>query len=72
VGKRRFRDLFKERFDMTPSRYLTFKKTTLAEELLSAGGISVAEAAARSGFSDVYYFSKVFKEFSGVTPGRWK
>lgn len=72
LGERRFRDLFRDRFDETPSRYVTLKKIALAQNLLSAGGVSVSEASERCGFSDVYYFSKVFKEICGIPPSKWK
>lgn len=71
LGKRRFRDLFSSLFDITPSRYITHKRIELAQNLLSVGGLSVAEVSCRSGFSDVYYFSKVFKSEVGISPGRW-
>jgi AraC-like DNA-binding protein len=29
---------------------------------------NVSEAAAECGFSDVFYFSKVFKEHRGISP----
>ena len=71
LGDRRFRDLFKTAFNTTPNRYLTLKKTEYAKELLSAGGLSVTEVSKRSGFSDIYYFSKVFKRIYDVAPSEW-
>lgn len=68
---RRFRDLFSQMFNVTPNKYVTLKRIELAQNLLSAGGISVTEVAERTGFSDIYYFSKVFKQISGKTPTSW-
>ena len=70
LGKRRFRDLFHQIFDITPSKYITHKRIELAQNLLSVGGLSVAEVSWRSGFSDVYYFSKVFKSEVGKSPSQ--
>ena len=72
LGDRRFRDLFRRMFNMTPNKYLTLKKIEYAQSLISAGGISVAEVSERCGFSDVYYFSKVFKQICDVPPSKWK
>jgi AraC-like DNA-binding protein len=72
LGKRRFRDLFKQLYNITPSKYIAMKKIELAQSLLLAGGISVSEISERCGFSDVYYFSKVFKQICGKSPSTWK
>lgn len=68
LGQRRFRDLFQQVFDITPRRYIMMKKIEDAKNLLSAGGVSVTEVSELCGFSDVYYFSKVFKQLCGVSP----
>ena len=72
LGDRRFRDLFRQQFGTTPNQYITTKKVEHAKKLLSAGGISVTEVSERCGFSDVFYFSKVFKQMTGVSPSAWK
>ena len=72
LGDRRFRDLFRRQFGMTPNRYITFKRIEYAKALLSAGGISVTEVSELCGFSDVYYFSKVFKKMTGISPSAWE
>ena len=68
---RRFCELFKSNFDVTPNRYIITKKIEYAETLLSTGRFTVTEIAQASGFSDVYYFSKMFKEVRGVPPTKW-
>ena len=68
VTPRRFNDLFKQWFHTTPNRYITDKKLALAKQLLSSQMLSVTEVARQSGFSDVYYFSKIFKQQVGLTP----
>ena len=68
VTERRFNDLFRQWFHTTPNRYITNKKIALAKQLLSSQMLTVTEAAHQAGFSDVYYFSKVFKQQVGMTP----
>ena len=53
---------------MTPTQYLIDLRLRTAAELLSQGGMGVSEAAQTAGFSDVYYFSKLFKQHFSCTP----
>ena len=72
LSARRFCDLFKGNFDVTPNRYVTLRKIDYAKAMLETTDLSVAEIAARCGFSDVYYFSRCFRQFCGVSPARWR
>lgn len=72
LSYRRFSDLFKQSFDMTPNRYLTVRKIRHAKSLLETQSLTVSETAELCGFSNVYYFSKVFKQICGVPPTKWK
>ena len=72
LSARRFGELFRAEFDITPNRYLTERRVEQAKSMLETGGLTVTEVAELCGFSDVYYFSKVFKRETGVTPGKWK
>ena len=58
LSLRRFCDLFKQSFDVTPNRYLTLRKIQHAKSLLEMQSLTVTEIAELCGFSDVYYFSK--------------
>ena len=72
LSSRRFNDLFRQSFDTTPNRYLTMQKIQYAKTLLEMQSLTVSEIAEFCGFSDVYYFSKVFKQICGVPPSKWK
>lgn len=72
ITSRRFGELFRDSFDVTPNRYIVMCRVERAKELLAVNGLSVGDVAERCGFSDVYYFSKVFKQICGVPPSRWK
>jgi YesN/AraC family two-component response regulator len=63
-----FGTLFKQETGLTFRQYLTNIRINQAENLLSSGMYNVSEAAAECGFSDVFYFSKVFKEHRGISP----
>ena len=72
VTQRRFNDIFKNTFGITPNRYIVTRKINFAKELLLLSNVSVTDAAYLSGFSDIYYFSKVFKNETGVSPTKFK
>ena len=68
VSRRRFNDLFKNTFGITPNRYVIKLKTEYAKQLLGVKELSVSEISEMCGFSDIYYFSKVFKSETGLSP----
>ena len=57
---------------MTPYQYYIQLKIHKAESLLEQENITVKEAAHRMGFDDQYYFSRLFKNKTGVSPSEWK
>lgn len=68
VTRRRFNDIFRNTFDITPARYITVKRIDYAKSLLASAQLSVSEVALMCGFSDVYYFSRLFKKETGSSP----
>ena len=72
ISSRHFNSLFKNNFDITPNRYLTVRRIEQAKQMLEAKNLTESEIAELCGFSDIYYFSKVFKKICGVPPSRWK
>src|SRR5262245_47307110 len=62
---------FKAASGLPPHRYVILRRVERARELLRQDrDISLAEVAARAGFSDQSQFSHHFKRLVGVTPGR--
>jgi len=64
----RFRVLFKEYTGHSVVRYQNWLRINRAKDLLLSGEYSVTEAAAETGFDDVYYFSRLFKKLTGINP----
>ena len=64
--------LFKKELGCKPSEYVNNLKISMAQTLLAETNLSVTETAERLGYSDVYYFSKVFKQIAGTTPSALK
>ena len=68
ISKYYFCHRFKEEIGMTVMEYVLKTRLVMAKELLRKEKISVTEVAARCGFSGPSYFSRVFKEDTGMTP----
>lgn len=62
-----FRRRFWLHHRQTPVEYITARRMEYARDLL-ASGVSVEEAAYRTGFSDSKYFARVVKKHFGCTP----
>ena len=60
---RRFRELF----DTTPCRYINEIRIRHAQMLLSGTDTPIGEIAAAVGIPDAFYFSRVFKQMTGIT-----
>ncbi len=60
--------LFGREFGTTPYAYQLDRKLQVAKTLLSDTGLSVGEIAESLGYSDMHYFSNLFKEKCGVRP----
>ena len=65
-----FGNLFKEETEMSFRQYLTAIRINHAEDMLRVGIYTINEIANACGFSDIFYFSKVFKEVRGVAPSK--
>lgn len=60
--------LFREKYNVPPKRYITQMQLNYACDLLQAGGYTVTQVAEMTGFSDIYFFSRQFKEYLGIAP----
>ena len=72
VSRRRFNDLFKQQYGITPNSYVTQKKIDAAKALLVDNSLTVKQVASLCGFEDLYYFCKVFKAQTGLTPTQYR
>jgi len=60
--------LFKKQIGTTFTEYITSLRVNYACNLLLKTDFAVSEVAEKVGFSDYYYFTRVFKKTTGVTP----
>lgn len=67
-----FKRLFIMKFQLSPVKYITKKRISYACDLLVSNKHSVSEIALMTGYNDVYYFSRVFKENTRLSPTEYR
>ncbi len=72
ISTQHFRKLFTEIYGISPIAYvLQYRLSKAAKLLQSDKKMSIAQIAQSVGVNDVYYFSKAFKKYMGVSPKRY-
>ena len=66
-----FTRMFRQMYNLSPVQYLNQLRIQHAKNLLRAEQYSLSQIAQRCGFSNVYYFSRCFKQITGATPRKW-
>jgi AraC-like DNA-binding protein len=64
--------VFKAVLGVSPIRYIQQMRVDRAKRLLADESLYVYEIAREIGFDDPFYFSRMFKRISGVSPGEFR
>lgn len=72
ISSKYFETLFSKEFNMSPKEYVTSLKMERAKELLSSEKSTVGDVAFQLGYSDIYHFSKIFKNKTGHSPSEYR
>ncbi|QQO10496.1 helix-turn-helix domain-containing protein [Breznakiella homolactica] len=67
-----FSTIFKEEMGENLSSYLNRLRVEKASHLLTETMLSLSEIAGICGFEDQSWFSKIFKQYMGVSPGKYR
>ena len=67
-----FRVIFKKLYNSAPSQHLISLRLQTATKLLLESDMSISDISKASGFSDIYYFSKMFKARFACTPKEYR
>lgn len=65
-------DLFVKQVGERPISYITGRRISKAQLLLLTTGKMIKEIADETGFQDIDYFFRVFKQKVGITPGEYR
>ncbi len=72
ISERTFYYLFKANVKVTFVEYLTEFRIKKAKILLLTTNLPIPEVAEKVGIKDHYYFNKVFKKYTGMTPVKFR
>lgn len=72
LSETRFRAYFSGIYGESPKAYVNSLRIMKARELLVNTDKSVGEIAGLCGFSDIYYFSRIFKQKTLVSPSEYR
>jgi AraC-like DNA-binding protein len=64
--------LFRQKYRITPGRYLWRTRVERGAGLLAATGLTVGEIADRCGFRNPFHFSRLLREMQGVSPRQFR
>jgi AraC-like DNA-binding protein len=67
-----FENLFREYYNMSPIHYQMKQRIDKAKELIGSNMLNISEIGYAVGFRDPFYFSRVFKKYTGVSPKAYK
>lgn len=67
-----FQRLFSKKYGMPPIKHMVSLKINYSCDLLNKTNYSISKIAELSGFSDVYFFSRQFKKYIGVSPKEYR
>ena len=68
VSPNHLSQLFKKTCDIGLNEYINHQKISRSKELLRDSNLKIYEIADQLGFESAFYFSKVFKKVTGMSP----
>jgi len=72
MGRTKLFGKTRELLGITPNKYIQNERLRAAEALLLEGELNISEVAYKVGFADNAYFSKLFRQTYGVSPGQYR
>lgn len=72
IGIRECQRIFAKTLDTTPTKYLMKVRMDYAKKLLCETTLSMLQICERCGYSDQSYFTKLFRETTGISPFKYR
>lgn len=63
---------FSEKMNISPKRYIINKRIERAKELLDFTDASICEISNSVGYEDQFYFYRIFKKYTGMSPTEYR
>jgi AraC family transcriptional regulator len=67
-----FLRLFRAATGLSPHRYVTSRRVQAAQAMLARDHASLVQVALDTGFSSQASFTRVFRQWTGMTPGQYR
>jgi AraC-like DNA-binding protein len=67
-----FSRLFKQVTDKSLIEFINLVRINKSENMLRNTRMNISEIALAAGFSDIYYFSRTFKQLKKISPSEWR
>ncbi|THF81648.1 AraC family transcriptional regulator [Cohnella fermenti] len=64
--------VFRRKYGRSPLSHLVHARMNRAKQLLAETDVSIRDIAESVGYSDMYYFTRLFKKQTGVTPVQYR
>lgn len=71
VSRSSLQGMFRNALDLTPKQYIADVKMKRAKLLLQEHGYTISEIAYQLGYHSLYYFSRKFKAYFGISPSEY-
>ena len=72
ISPEHLRRMFREAFGTSPMHYLIRKRIESAQDLLRMTDLPMHEIALRCGIENPYYFSRLFRNITGITASQYR
>lgn len=72
ISETHLRRIFKQDLNISPIKYINCLKLDKAKNMLQNSNYTINEIALSVGFDDPYYFSRLFKRETGLSPSEYK
>lgn len=72
IGYKRMAAVFKQEYGITMQQYHNKQRMQVAAHLLKTTLLPIGDVANKLGFEDRLYFSRCFREFSGISPKEYR
>ncbi len=72
IERRKLTYVFEKRMGVSPTTYLTDLRIQKSKLLLRTSDLSLSEISEKVGYTDYFYFSRVFKKVTGLSPTEFR